>query len=145
MGAVLGLLLALATTTPPHAAAKVPIFLQYDAGDDVGMMYVNRLRDALESSAGYRRVITAADAKYVIGIVTMDPNDAELGNGAGHSTVAAVTLQLQNTAGLNYIVYSRVLVANRAKVDSLATDLFAAIDAEIQEITPAQPASLSRR
>ena len=36
---------------------------------------------------------------------------------------------------LNYIVYSWVLVANRGKVDSLATDLFGAIDAQIQELT----------
>ena len=134
MGAVLGLLLALATTTPPHAATKVPIYLQFSADDQVGTMYVNKLRDALESSSSYRRVMTAADAKFVIGIVTMDPNEAELGSGAGNSTVAAVTLQLQNANGLNYIVYSWVLVANRGKVDSLATDLFAAIDKEIRDL-----------
>lgn len=132
---MLGLLLAIATTTPPHAAAKVPIFLQASAEDAVGAMYVDKLREALESSSGYRRAITVADAKFVIAIVTMDPNEAELGSGAGNSTVAAVTLQLQNSVGLNYIVYSWVLVANRGKVDSLATDLFGAIDTQIQELT----------
>jgi hypothetical protein len=135
VGAVLGLLLAIATTTPPHAAAKVPVFLQASAEDEVGAMYVNKLREALESSSGYRRTLTVTDAKFVIAIVTMDPNEAELGSGAGNSTVAAVTLQLQNSAGLNYIVYSWVLVANRGKVDSLATDLFGAIDTQIQELT----------
>jgi hypothetical protein len=125
----------LATTTPPHAAAaKVPIYLQFNAEDEVGAMYVTKLRDALESSVAYKRVMTATDAKFVIGIVTMDPNEAELGSGAGNSTVAAVTLQLQNTTGLNYIVYSWVLVANRGKIDSLATDLFAAIDKEIRDL-----------
>jgi hypothetical protein len=112
----------------------VPVYLQFSAEDEVGTMYVNKLRDALESSSAYRRVMTTADAKFVIGIVTMDPNDAELGSGAGNSTVAAVTLQLQNTNGLNYMVYSWVLVANRGKVDSLATDLFAAIDKEIRDL-----------
>ena len=58
-------------------------------------MYVNKLREALESSSGYRRAVTVTDAKFVIAIVTMDPNEAELGSGAGNSTVAAVTLQLQ--------------------------------------------------
>ena len=136
MGAVLGLLLTLATATAPHATAtaKVPIYLQFSAEDEVGAMYVNKLRNALESSAAYRRVMTATDAKFVIGIVTMDPNEAELGSGAGNSTVAAVTLQLQNTTGLNYIVYSWVLVANRGKIDSLATDLFSAIDKEIRDL-----------
>ena len=134
MGTLIGLLLALATTTPPHATAKVPIFMQSSAEDQVGAMYVSKLADALESSSAYRRVGVPSDARFVIGIVTMDPNDAELGSGVGTSTVAAVTLQLENTKGLNYIVYSWVLVANRAKVDSLATDLFAAIDKEIQEI-----------
>lgn len=115
--------------------AKVPIFLQSSAEDQVGAMYVSKLGDALESSATYRRVAVPSDARFVIAIVTMDPNEAELGSGAGTSTVAAVTLQLENTKGLNYIVYSWVLVANRAKVDSLATDLFAAIDKEIQDIS----------
>jgi hypothetical protein len=141
---VLGLLLALVTTTPPHAAAKVPIYLQASAEDEVGAMYVNKLREALESSSGYRRAVSVTDAKFVIAIVTMDPNEAELGSGAGNSTVAAVTLQLQNSTGLNYIVYSWVLVANRGKVDSLATDLFGAIDTQIQELTPPRPSSLSR-
>ena len=49
-------------------------------------------------------------------------------------TVAAVTLQLENAKGLNYIVYSWVLVANRSKVDALATDLFFAIDKEIKAL-----------
>jgi len=142
VGAVLGLLLALATTTPPHAAVKVPIYLQASAEDKVGAMYVDKLRDALESSSAYKRVMTVTDAKFVIAIVTMDPNEAELGSGAGNSTVAAVTLQLQNTTGgLNYIVYSWVLVANRGKVDSLATDLFGAIDTQIQELTSPRPSS----
>jgi hypothetical protein len=139
VGAVLGFLLALATTTSPHATVKVPIYLQASADDEVGAMYVSKLRDALESSSDYKRVSTVTDAKFVIAIVTMDPNEAELGFGAGHSTVAAVTLQLQNSTGLNYIVYSWVLVANRGKVDSLATDLFAAIDTQIQELTSPRP------
>ena len=134
VGAVIGLLLALATTTPPHPTAKVPIYLQFSADDEVGTMYVGKLRDALEASSAYRRVITVSDAKFVIAIVTMDPSEADLGSGAGHSTVAAVTLQLQNANGLNYIVYSWVLVANRSKVDSLANDLFAAIDKEIRDL-----------
>jgi len=111
------------------------VFLQTSAEDDVGAMYVDKLRDALESSPSYKRVMAPNDAQFVIGIVTMDPNDAELGSGAGTSTVAAVTLQLENTKGLNYMVYSWVLVANRAKVDSLATELFAAIDKEIQDVS----------
>jgi len=141
---VLGLLLTLATTTPPHAAAKVPIYLQASAEDEVGAMYVNKLRAALESSSGYRRAVAVTDAKFVIAIVTMDPNEAQLGSGAGNSTVAAVTLQLQNSTGLNYIVYSWVLVANRDKVDSLATDLFTAIDTQIQELTSPRPSSPPR-
>ena len=141
---MLGLLLTLATTTPPHAAAKVPIYLQASAEDEVGAMYVNKLRAALESSSGYRRAVAVTDAKFVIAIVTMDPNEAQLGSGAGNSTVAAVTLQLQNSTGLNYIVYSWVLVANRDKVDSLATDLFTAIDTQIQELTSPRPSSPPR-
>lgn len=107
-------------------------------------MYVNKLREALESSSGYRRAVMVTDAKFVIAIVTMDPNEAELGSGAGNSTVAAVTLQLQNSTGLNYIVYSWVLVANRSKIDSLATDLFGAIDTQIQELTSPRPSSPPR-
>ena len=134
MGAVIGLLLALATTTPPHAALKVPIYLQSSAEDRIGAMYVEKLRETVEGSSGYMRVASASDAAFVISIVTMDPNQAELGSTAGSSTVAAVTLQLENAAGLNYIVYSWVLVANQNKVSSLATDLFWAIDKEIQEL-----------
>jgi hypothetical protein len=146
VSAVIGLLLlALATptttttTTTTTARAtvveRVPVFVQFNAADAVGATYVNKLRAALETSAIYRPVIRAADARFVIGIVTMDPNEAALGSGAGHSTVAAVTLQLENTKGLNHFIYSWVLVANADKVDSLATDLFAAIDREIQDLT----------
>jgi hypothetical protein len=134
VSAVIGLLVALATTTPAVAPVKVPIFLQSNAEDTVGAAYVNKLREALAASTIYRPVTKPADAQFVIGIVTMDPNEAELGSGAGHSTVASVTLQLENAKGLNYVVYSWVLIANRDKVDSLATDLLAAIDREIQEL-----------
>jgi hypothetical protein len=134
VSAVLGLLLALATTTPPRPAAKVPVYLHFSAEDTVGSMYVDKLCEAVEASGSYKRVMTANDAEFVIGIVTMDPNDADLGPGAGRSTVAAVTLQLENTKGLNYIVHSWVLIANRDKVDSLATDLFGEIDKEIREL-----------
>jgi hypothetical protein len=64
----------------------------------------------------------------------MDPDDAAVGAGTGQSTVASVTLQLENTKGLNHFIYSWVLVANQNKVDALATDLFAAIDREIQDL-----------
>ncbi len=135
MGAAIGLLLALATTTPPRAVVKVPVYLQSSADDAVGAMYVERLREALEGAPGYARVANASEAAFVIGIVTMDPTEAELGSGAGHSTVAAITLQMENARGLNYIVYSWVLVANRDKVDSLAASLFVAIDKEIQGVS----------
>lgn len=95
MSAVIGLLLTLATIAPPHAAAKAPIFLQSSADDAVGAMYVEKLGHALESSPTYRRVANATDAQFVIAIVTMDPSEAELGSGAGNSTVAAITLQLE--------------------------------------------------
>lgn len=134
MSAVLGLLLALATTTPPRPAAKVPVYLHFSAEDTVGVMWVDKLCETIETSGGYKRVMTANDAQFVIGVVTMDPNEADLGPGAGHSTVAAVTLQVENTKGLNYIVHSWVLIANRDKVDSLASELFTEIDKEIREL-----------
>ncbi len=134
VGAVIGLLLALATTTSPRETPKVPVFVQSSAEDSVGAMYVDKLRAAVEGSNGYMRVASASDAAFVISIVTMDPNEAELGPAAGSSTVAAVTLQLENAKGLNYIVYSWVLVANRNKVETLATDLFSAIDKEIKAL-----------
>jgi len=134
VSAIIGLLLALAITTPPRPAAKVPVYLHVSAEDTVGSIYVDKLCEALETSGDYKRVSTANDAQFVIGIVTMDPDEADLGSGPGHSTVASVTLQLENTKGLNYIIHSWVLIANRDKVDSLATDLFAAIDKEIREL-----------
>jgi len=137
VSALIGLLMALATTTPGRPAvapARVPVFVQFNAEDAVGVAYVRRLREALETSATYRPVPMAAEAQFVIGIVTMDPKDADLGSDAGQSTVAAVTLQLENSKGLNHYIYSWVLIANHDKVDSLATDLFAAIDKAIRDL-----------
>jgi hypothetical protein len=134
---VIGLLLALATTTPAKLSVtvhKAPVFVQFNAVDPVGQAFIRKLREALDTSAIYRPVTNAADAQYVIGIVTMDPDDAAVGAGIGQSTVASVTLQLENTKGLNHFIYSWVLVANQNKVDALATDLFAAIDREIQDL-----------
>lgn len=137
MSAVIGLLLALATTTPAKPSVTVhraPVFVQFNAVDPVGQAFIRKLREALDTSAIYRPVTNAADAQYVIGIVTMDPDDAAVGAGIGQSTVASVTLQLENTKGLNHFIYSWVLVANQNKIDALATDLFAAIDREIQDL-----------
>jgi hypothetical protein len=137
VSAVIGLLLALATTTPAKPSVtvhKAPVFVQFNAVDPVGQAFIRKLREALDTSAIYRPVTNAADAQYVIGIVTMDPDDAAVGAGIGQSTVASVTLQLENTKGLNHFIYSWVLVANQNKVDALATDLFAAIDREIQDL-----------
>ena len=63
----------------------------------------------------------------------MDTNEAAPGPSAGHSTVAAITLQRGNPMGLNAFVYSWVLVARADNVDSLATELLAAIGKEIQD------------
>jgi len=137
VSAVIGLLLALATTTPAKPSVtvhKAPVFVQFNAVDPVGQAFIRKLCEALDTSAIYRPVTNAADAQYVIGIVTMDPDDAAVGAGIGQSTVASVTLQLENTKGLNHFIYSWVLVANQNKVDALATDLFAAIDREIQDL-----------
>jgi len=133
---LLSLLMVLATTTPPAARVveKVPVFVQSNAVDAVGASYVSKLRETLERSSAYRPVSKATDAKFLISVVTMDPNDAELDSSPGHSTVAAVTLQQENANGLNYHVYSWVLIATQSKVDSLAIDLFAAIDKEIQDL-----------
>ena len=137
MSAVIGLLMALATTTPARPVATVqraPIFVQSNAVDPVGTAFIRKLRDALDASTTYRTVANPSDAQYVIGIVTMDPDDAAVGSGAGQSTVASVTLQLENTKGLNHFVYSWVLVANQDKINTLAEQLFAAIDREIQDL-----------
>jgi hypothetical protein len=121
-------------TAPVTAVEKVAVFLQTDARDDVGAAYVARLRQVLETSSSYRPVTNPASARFVVGIVTMDPNEAEAGSAAGHATVAAVTLQRENAADLNEFVYSWVLVARRDKVNVLATELYAAIDKEIREL-----------
>jgi hypothetical protein len=137
VSAVIGLLFALATTTPAKPTVSVqryPIYVQSNAVDPVGADFVRKLREALGTSTTYRPVINPADAQYVIGIVTMDPDDAAVGSGAGRSTVASVTLQLENTKGLNHFVYSWVLVANQDKVDVLTVELFSAIDREIQDL-----------
>ena len=117
VSAVIGLVLALATTTPVVAVERVPVFLQSSAEDAVGAAYVYKLREALETSTTCRPVTKAADAQFVIGVVTMDPHETALGSGAGRSTVAAVTLQLENAKGLNAFICSWVLVANREKID----------------------------
>jgi hypothetical protein len=140
---VIGLLLltaAAATNTPPAqaektpvaAADRIPVFLHTDARDTVGATCVARLREALEESSAYSPVMNPASARFVVSIVTMDPNEAELGSGPGHATVAAVTLQGEHATGLNQFVYSWVLVARQHTVDSLATELFTAIDEQIQ-------------
>jgi hypothetical protein len=137
VSALIGLLMALATTTPAKPSVVVPrtpIFVQSNALDPVGTAFIKKLHDALESSTIYRPVTNPSDAQYVIGIVTMDPDDAAVGTGAGKSTVASVTLQLENTKGLNHFIYSWVLVANDDKVDTLADQLFVAIDREISDL-----------
>jgi hypothetical protein len=140
---IIGLVAAvIATTTParPHvehpaaapAVEKIPVFLQSEVHDEIGALYVARFRDALAQSSTYRPVTTASGARFVVGFLTMDPNEAEAGIATGHATVAAVTLQRENGSGLNELVYSWVLVARRDKVDSLVTQLVGAIDQEIR-------------
>jgi hypothetical protein len=139
---VLGLLLlataatipppAAAAKTPAAAAAKIPVYLHTNARDAVGAAYVVRLREALAASSAYEPAVDSAGARFVVGIVTMDPNDVQAGAGAGRSTVASATLQRKLAPGLNQFVYSWVLLVRREKVDALATGLLTAIDKEIQ-------------
>ena len=133
--------LAMAAAAPAFAAEKVPIFILSNAEDTVGASYVYKLRETLQASSLYTLVTKEPDAVFVISVVTMDPNDADLGSGAERSTVAAITLQVENTKGLNYLVHSWVLVANREKVDMLAAQLMAVIDKEVQDLI----AQLSRK
>lgn len=125
---------AVDSNTPSAAVERTPIFLQTDAQDAVGAAYVTRLRNALQTSSTFRAVANPADARFIVGIVTMDPNEAEAGAAPGRATVAAVTLQRENAPGLNQFVYSWVLVAKPDKVDSLATELLAAVDQEIRAL-----------
>lgn len=128
------------------AVEKIPVYLQTDAQDAMGAAYVARLREALNGSRIYEAVAHAANARFVVGILTMDPNEAAPGSSAGRSTVAAITLQRGNPMGLNAFVYSWVLVARPDNVDSLATELLAAIGKEIQDFegVTLQPADAVR-
>jgi hypothetical protein len=130
---VIGLLLALATTTPAKPSVtvhKAPVFVQFNAVDPVGQAFIRKLREALDTSAIYRPVTNAADAQYVIGIVTMDPDDAAVGAGIGQSTVASVTLQLENTKGQNlHLPGSRGTEHGRR-----ARHRLFAVDREIQDL-----------
>jgi hypothetical protein len=141
MSLLLGLLFSVVATTTPTtpidktapAPERVPVFLQTDARDAVGADYVVQLRRALETSAGYQPVTTPSTARFTVGIVTMDPNEA-VDAGRGQATVAAVTLRHEDGAGRNEFVYSWVLVARQNNVAMLATELLAAIDREIQSL-----------
>jgi hypothetical protein len=138
----MGLLVAvIATTTPsrppvePAAPApafeKIPVFLQSEVHDAVGALYVAKVRDAMQNSDTFVPVANPAGARFVVGFLTMDPNEAEPTTGGDRATAAAVTLQLRNDEGLNQLVYSWVLVARRTNLDSLASELVGAIDKEI--------------
>jgi hypothetical protein len=149
VNAAVGILLAALTTTTtppgktieaaPIAAERTPIYLHVDAPDAVGAAYVARLRHALQGSSAYRAATHPSDARFVVGIVTMDPSEGGTGAVAGNSTVAAVTLQRESETGLNQYVYSWVLVATRDKVDAVVADVLAAIDREIRVLD--EPAS----
>ena len=145
MNLLIGLLLSVAATTTPTTSAasiakaspaateRVAVFLQTDARDAVGADYVARLRQAIEASAEYQPATTPSTARFTVGIVTMDPNEA-VDAGRGQATVAAVTLRHESGDGRNEFVYSWVLVARENNVASLATELLAAIDREIQNV-----------
>jgi hypothetical protein len=144
VNAALGLLLAVLTSTIPSPGnnvdaapntirEKLPIFVQADTTDAIGAAYVARLRDALRGSPAYRDAAGPSDARFIVGIITMDPNEAEP-TGRGRSTVAAITLRRDGSAGSSEFIYSWVLVAKRDTVDSLVAELFAAIDREIQDL-----------
>lgn len=142
MNILIGLLLAAATTAPAPvdtarltaSRERIPVFLQTNAPDPIGALYVATLRAALERSSTYRPAADPAGARFLVGIVTMDPHEATLVADAGRSTIAAVTLQSGNVPGRNQFVYSWVLVAKGNEVDTRVTALVTAIDTQIQEL-----------
>ena len=142
MNLLTGLLLAAAATAPAPvdtarlaaSLERIPVFLQTNAPDPIGAIYVAKLREALERSSAYRPAVNPASARFLVGIVTMDPNEANLVSDAGRSTIAAVTLQPGQSPGRNQFVYSWVLVAKRHEVDSRVTALVTAIDKQIQQL-----------
>lgn len=146
MHLAIALLLALVSAAPALAAdrtslsvSSVPIgiFLQSEANDRLGELCAERLREALDRSKVFHAVDTPASAQFVVGLLTMDPREAEAAAGTtagGESTVAAVTLQRENSPNLNELVYSWVLVARRDNIDALIAQLVTAIDREIREL-----------
>jgi hypothetical protein len=118
---------------PPVAVERTPVYLQTDAQDPVGAIYVAKLRAALEGSSDYRPVVNPSAARFVIAVLTMDPNETESEAETGRATVASVTLQRENPTGLNEFVYGWVLTAKWNKVDVLVTALISAIDKEIHD------------
>jgi hypothetical protein len=138
---LIGFLLAVVTTTNaskptiekvvPPTPEKQSIYLQSEVHDAIGALYVLKLQDALKESSRFTPATTPADARFVVGIVTMDPNEAQPEAGVGRSTAASVTLQMSSVTGLNPLLHSWVLVANRDQVDALVAELLTAIDQEI--------------
>jgi hypothetical protein len=138
---VLGLIVAAALAVDPPVqpvrkaapapAEAIPLFLQIEAGDELGAVYVSRFRDVLRESRDYRTVSSPSDARFIVSILTMDPSE---GDGTPvDTTVAGITLQRENRTGRNQFVYSWVLVAKRANVAILADRLLDAIDAQIRD------------
>jgi len=140
-----GLFLAVvtATTAPATGREKTPplpaperhaVYVQSEVHDAIGAMYVLKLQEALAGSSAFKPVTDPASARFVVGIVTMDPNEAEPESGIGHSTAAAITLQIRSETGLNPLLHSWVLVSNRDRVDLLVAELVTAIYLEIKEV-----------
>jgi len=142
---LMGLFLAVvtATTTAPAAREKTlplpaperhAVYVQSEVHDAIGALYVLKLQEALAGSSAFKPVTDPANARFVIGIVTMDPNEAEPESGVGRSTAAAITLQVRSETGLNPLLHSWVLVSNRDRVDLLVAELVTSIFLEIKEV-----------
>lgn len=145
MNLLMSLFLAVvtATTVPPAAPEKTTplpaperhaVYVQSEVHDAIGALYVLKLQEELARSSSFKPVTDPATARFVVGIVTMDPNEAEPESGVGRSTAAAITLQIRSETGLNPLLHSWVLVANRDRVDLLVAELVTAIYLEIKDV-----------
>lgn len=110
-----------------QSSAKAPVYIQATAEDTVGKLLVYEVREVIRRSSGLALVDRDSDARFVLRVVTIDPDRSE---SPGLSTIysAVYTVHTFHETPVEMYLTNVVGVCGSSRVESCARKMIATLD-----------------
>jgi hypothetical protein len=129
-----------AAASAPPQAPKVPVFVSHSGEDEVGVLYVGRVKDALKRSSSLTLSETADDADVALVLSTMNPDAAKppvVTTAGWTATILKGAMKVYLSGGLR--------LCDRERLDKGAAELVASIEKLLDAHKVELPSSIEAR